>query len=143
MVLVCQIGPLVFFKFQFNPDFCNIDVMWSFSLNFLKRIKKKSTKLKWLIMMICFIDVINIIIVPILTKIHCSKNPDKWVTQNSKEKKENVNRKCLATQRQCQAQEAVNAWQQNASTRCHNSSPPGRTWTPSGGTCRVCALFDY
>jgi len=44
------------FKFQFDPDFWKIDAMWSFSLNLFKQIKDFSSKLKFLIMIICFID---------------------------------------------------------------------------------------
>jgi len=64
----CQISPPIFLSF--NLVMISDDVCGPFSLNFLKWINNFSSKLKLLIMMTCFIDVIKILIVSILIKNH-------------------------------------------------------------------------
>jgi len=48
----CQVVSLIFFKSQFVRDFLKIDVLWYFSLNFLKRKKDLSSKIDTRIMSI-------------------------------------------------------------------------------------------
>jgi len=62
LVLICEKW------MQFDFALWKIDAIWSFLLNFFRQITDFSSKLKFLIIMICFVCVIHIILVSNLMK---------------------------------------------------------------------------